>query len=166
MNQELLTQVGEFVTQFIAFVVFFFVMAKYAWPAIDRVLAERQRQVDEGFADIDRKKAEAQTLFEEYQARLREIEAESRQKIQAAVDEGKRVAKEITDGARAEADSIIERTQRNMEIELAKARVELRNEIVGMTIGAAEKLLRQKVNEEADRNLVNSFIQDIEKQAN
>ena len=53
-----------------------------------------------------------------------------------------------------------------MNIELAKARIELRNEIVGMTIGAAERLLRQKVDEETDRTLVASFIQDLEKQAN
>ena len=166
MSPELQTQLAETVTTVIAFVIFFLIMKKFAWGPLQGLLSERQQMIQEGFTSIDRKKAEAQALFDEYQGRLREIEAEARQKIQAAVEEGKRVGKEITDNARAEADDIIARTQRNMNIELAKARIELRNEIVGMTIGAAERLLRQKVDEETDRTLVASFIQDLEKQAN
>ena len=166
MSPELQTQLAETLTTLIAFVIFFLIMKKFAWGPLQGLLTERQAQIQDGFATIDRKKADAQALFDEYQARLREIEAESRQKIQAAIDEGQRVAKEIADEARNEADEVIKRTQRNMEIELAKARIELRNEIVGLTIGAAERLLRQKVNEEADRNLVSSFIQDLEKRAN
>jgi F-type H+-transporting ATPase subunit b len=159
---ELMRQFGEFVTQLVAFVIFFWIMKKYAWPPLTAMLDERQKKIEEGFAQIDRKQAEADKLQKDYEARLRGIEQEARQKIHEAVAEGRRLATEVAENAHQEAQKIAERAQENVKIELARARVELREEIVTMTLTAAERLMREQLNEAGQRRQVERFLQDLE----
>ena len=57
---------------------------------------------------------------------------------------------------------ITERAERNVQIELAKARTELREEIINMTLTASERLLREKMDEATQRRQVANFLQDLE----
>jgi F-type H+-transporting ATPase subunit b len=158
-----LFQWPEFITQVVTFVIFFLIMRKYAWPVVLNLLDERQRKIEEGFADIRRRQEAADKLHEEYAQRLRGIEQESRQRIQEAVNEGRRVAAELTEHARQESVKITERAQKTIELEMAKARVQLRDEIVGLVINASERLLREKLDDPADKRLVAAFVDDLEK---
>ena len=49
-----------------------------------------------------------------------------------------------------------------IELEVAKAKVTLRDQIAGMTMGALEKMLRQKVDAKADRQLVDAVLDELE----
>ncbi|MCE5230954.1 F0F1 ATP synthase subunit B [bacterium] len=161
---ELWAQFGELVTNAVTFIVFFWIMKRFAWGPLLNLLERRQQAVEEGFADIDRRKADTEKLHQDYAAHLRNIEQEGRAKIQEAVAEGRRVADEIVEKARAESQAMAERARRNIEIELAKARVELRDDMVSMTMMASEKLLRQRVDTDTDRRLVSEFLADLDKE--
>lgn len=161
---ELWTQIGELVVQAITFVLFFWIMKRFAWGPLLNLLEGRRRAVEEGFADIDRKRAETEKLHQDYAAHLRNIEQEARAKIQEAVGDGRRIAEEIKENARAESQRMLEQALRNIELENAKARVELRDQIVTMTMTASEKLLRRSVDTETDRRLVTDFIADLDKE--
>src|SRR5262245_6331869 len=106
MPAEVLSQLGETITQMIAFIIFFLVMKKYAWGPLTRALDERQAKIEEGFVSIDRRQAEADALHKEYETHLKQIEQEARTKINEAVAEGRRVAIEITEAARVDAQKI------------------------------------------------------------
>jgi F-type H+-transporting ATPase subunit b len=162
MSQELWRLIGETIVQCITFGLFFWIMKLFAWPAIMNLIEGRRREIEDGFAEIDRKQAEAERLHKEYQAHLRDIEQEARAKIQEAVVEGRRVAAEIGENARADARKIAERAQRNVQIELAKARIELREEIITMTLTASERLLREQLDPAAHRRQVDHFLADLE----
>lgn len=159
---ELWTQLGEFFTQFITFIIFFWIMKRYAWGPIMNVLDERQTRIEEGFEDIRNKQDEAERLRQDYEERLAEIEQEARAKIQEAIAEGRRVAGEVTEEARQEAAHITEHAQRNIRLEMAKARQELRDEIVDMTIESTRRLMNETLDDEGHRKLVASFISDLE----
>ncbi|MEN6627157.1 MAG: F0F1 ATP synthase subunit B [Candidatus Sumerlaeia bacterium] len=161
---ELWTQIGELVTQAITFIIFFWILKIFAWGPLLSLIESRARSVEEGFEDIRRRQAAADKLHEDYAAHLRNIEQEGRAKIQEAVAEGRRVAAEIVENAREESQRMSERARRNIEIEIAKARVELRDDIVSMTMAASEKLLRQRVDTQTDRQLVSDFLVDLEKE--
>jgi F-type H+-transporting ATPase subunit b len=159
---EWLLQRGEFFTQLIAFVIFFWVMKKFAWPPLMAVLDERQKKIEDGFAQIERKQAEADKLQQDYAERLKGIELEARQKIQEAVADGRRLAAELTETAHQEAQKIAERAQENIKIEMTRARAELREEIVTMTLSASERLMREKLDDAGQRRQVEQFLQDLE----
>lgn len=155
-------QAGETITQAIAFIIFYLILSKTAFPALTKLLDERSGAIEKSFAEIRRQQSEAARLQAQYAEQLRGIEAEGRQRIQEAIADGNRVAAEITDKARHEAAEALERAQRTIQLEVAKARNELRGEMVNLTMGAAERLLREKLDDQAQRRLVDGFITELE----
>jgi F-type H+-transporting ATPase subunit b len=165
MSPEFLNQAAETLVTAIAFIIFFWVMKKYAWGPVTKVLDERQSRIERGFEEIKRKQEAAGALEHQLDERLRNIELEARARIQEAIADGRRLAGEITEKAHEEATQIAERARRNIELEIAKARVELRGEIVTMTIQASERLLRERLDETEQRRLVGAFIDDLERRS-
>jgi hypothetical protein len=62
ISPELLNQASETITTIVAFVIFFWVMKKYAWGPLTVVLDERQRRISQGFEEIKLKQAAAGDL--------------------------------------------------------------------------------------------------------
>lgn len=164
MPPQILDQIATTLTTAIAFVIFFWVMKKYAWGPIIKVLDARQQKIEEGFDEIRRKQDAAGVTQAQLDERLRNIETEARARIQEAIADGRRLAAEITEKAHEDANQLAERAKRNIEIEIAKARVELRNEIVSLTLQASERLLRERLDDEGQRRLVGTFIDELERQ--
>ena len=163
LTTELRWVLAEFATNIAAFLIFFWIMARFAWGPLMRVLDDRKATIEEGFADIERRQNEADRLQEQYTARLDGIETEARARIQEAIERGRSVADEIIEKSRQDASETAQRARRNLEIEIAKARIELRDQMASMVLEATERLLQQRVDEAADRRLVNLFLEDMER---
>lgn len=161
---EFWTQFGETITQIITFLIFFWMMKRFAWGPLVQILDARQAKIEEGFSDIERRQAEAEKLHDDYAAHLKNIEAEAREKVQEAVNEGRRVANELTENARKEAEEIRLKAEQSIQLELHKARVELRDDVAALVLQVSEKLMREKLDGDADRKLIAGFIQDLEEQ--
>ena len=159
---KFLSLAGETITAILAFLIFFWVMKKYAWPAVLRAIDERQKEIQDGFEEIKKLQADAAEAHQRYEEKLRNIEQEARTQIQAAVTEGKQIAAEVTDKARDEAKVIIEKAKNSIELEIKSSRRKLRDEIVSLTLHATEKLINERMTEAKDRELVGSFISEIE----
>ena len=70
----------------------------------------------------------------QYARQLADIEATARNKMQEATAHGKQIAEQIADQARKDADAALERNKQVIAIEMEKAREELRQEVVEMTM--------------------------------
>ncbi len=79
--------------------------------------------------------------------------------------EGQQVASEIRKNAQDEARRITERAGADIERELAKARVQLKEEMIGLTLGATERLLREKLDPAGHRKIVERFLSEVESAA-
>jgi F-type H+-transporting ATPase subunit b len=153
---------SQVLTQLLGFLVAFFILKKYAWKPILQVLDDRRQKIADEFAGIEAQKQKADLLFAEYEERLRKIEDEARARINEAVVEGQKVAAEIKGQAQEEAKRIMLRAQADIEREVAKARVLLKEEMVGLTLGATERLLREKLDPAGHRKLVERFLNEVE----
>lgn len=162
MSHEFLTAISETVCVILGFMIVFRLMQKYAWGPILGTLEERQKSIQAGFEEIERLQADSASERKRYEEKLREIEAEAREQIQKAVAEGQRVAAEIGEKARQESAAMVEGARKKIELETASARKQLRAEVVKLTLAASEKLLREKLTDEKDKQLVGSFLSDLE----
>src|SRR6187397_1060223 len=63
--------VGLMIWTLLAFLVAFFVLRKWAWPAITEALDKRQRAIEESIETAERARNEAAGLLDEYRSRLR-----------------------------------------------------------------------------------------------
>ena len=101
----------------------------------------------------------------EYAQRLAKIEDEARVKIQQAILEGKRISSEIQEEARAQSSALVNKAKETIDLELAKAKVTLRDELAAMTLDALERILHERLDEEKDKRLVQSVLEELEQQS-
>ena len=155
----MLTQIVTTVLGFFLLVVF---LKKFFWSAILRMLDERRSTIEGRFRQIEQTQATLAGLQETLNRRLTVIDEEARAKIQQAILEGKRIAGEIQEEARAHAQAVIAKSKETIEIELAKAKVSLRDDLADLTVEAATRLLGERCDADADRRLVRSIIDGLE----
>ena len=152
---------AQFVTNILAFVLLLLILKKFAWGALLKLIDERRHKITSEFEGIEQTKRELEKLKTDYQEHLTKIEEEARAKIQQAVDEGRRVAAEVEEGARTHARETLEKAKEAIALEVAKARLELRDQVVDLAIQATHKILQQHLDEETDRRMIEAFIKEI-----
>lgn len=155
-------EISQILTHLVGFLVALAILRRYAWKPILGVLDERRQKIVDEFAAIENKKADAEKLLKSYEERLRKIEDEARQRLNEAVTEGQAVAAQIKAEAQEEARKIVARAKSELARDVAQARSQLKADMVTMTIGATERLLREKLDAEQHRKLVARFIDEVE----
>jgi F-type H+-transporting ATPase subunit b len=155
-------QVPIVVTHIIGFVIAVFVLKRFAWGPILQLLDERREKIQGEFDRIETSKREVAGLREQYEAQLRDVEAQRRAKIQEGVTEGRRVGSEIQEQARADAHGVMVRSREETARERDQAQVMLRNDMVDMVIKATEQLLKERVDDEQHRRMVTDYLAELE----
>ena len=157
-----LQTIEELTVQAVGFIILFLILKRVAWRPLLHVLDQRRAHIEEQLRQVAQQKADLVRLQENYARRLAKIDEEARAKIQQAILEGKRIAVEIQEQARAQASAILNKSKETIELELAKARVTLRDQVASMTTEAVERILRQKLDEKTDRHLVETLLRELE----
>ena len=125
------------------------------------LLEARRQKIAGEFQEADRRNAEAAELKARYEAELRGIEAQARQRLMEAVTEGQKVAGEIKAQAQQEAQRRLERANDEIARENEKAKEILKQRIIALSIGAAEKILKQKLDDDTQRRLADEFVEEV-----
>ena len=154
--------VAQVATVVIAFFVVMYILIKLTWGPILAHIDERRQTIANEFQSIERRQADLESRVKDYEERLRQIDSEARARLNKAIDEGKHLAAEIVEQSRRESDEMKRKAAADIRMEVDKARVELRDEVVKLTIGATEKLLHSKLDDQTHRDLVKTFVADLQ----
>ena len=150
-------------THAIGFLITLWILKKFAWGPLLSIIEERKTKIANEFQQIEDEKAKVDQLAEEYQGKLKQIDEERRVKLVEAVNEGKGIAEQIKSDAKTEAKQLGEKAKLELEREVAKAKVQLKNDMVTITMTAAEKLVKEKLDDAKHRELIGNFIDNLEK---
>ncbi len=153
----------QLVTHAIGFLITLWLLKKFAWGPLMSMMEERRDKIATEFRTIDEEKAAVGKLTEEYERRLQQIEQEKRQKLLEAVNEGKKIAEDIKANAQQDAKELRDKARADIEAEVAKAKVQLRDDMVAITVSAAEKIIRERLDDAKHRELIGNFIDNVEK---
>jgi F-type H+-transporting ATPase subunit b len=153
-----LIDIKQVLTQIVGFLIFLFLIRKFAWGPVLQTLEARQAKIAGDLADADKRKQEAAELRGRLEQELRGIDQQARQKIQEAVAEGQKVAAEIRADAQAQARARLDRAEAEIEAERAKAQKALHEDMARLAVGGAERILRKKLDEAEQRRLIGEFI--------
>lgn len=156
-------ELPQLFTHIVGFLILLWVLKRFAWKPLLGLLDERTERIKSSFDEIDAKKAAAETLHQQYEAKLREIDAEARKRLTEAVQEGEKIAAKIKEDARSEAKEVMTRTKSELAQDYAKARIQLKEDVVDLTINAAEKIIRERLDTAKHREMIGRFIDDVEK---
>ena len=146
--------VGLMIWTVLAFLVAFFVLRKWAWPAITEALDKRQRAIEESIETAERARTESAQLLEEYRTRLREARAQAEEIIARARKAGEVHERETVEDARAKREELMEQTRRALD--------EIRKEVADLTIIATEKVARKSLTGDDQKRLIEEALAEVD----
>ena len=157
-----LIDIRQVITQILGFLLMVWILRRYAWGPVMGMLEARREKIAGEFKEADRLKGEALELKTRYEADLKGIEAQARQRITEAVTEGQRVAAEIKVQAQKDATLRLERATDEIAREREKAKELMKEQIIRLSMRSAEKILRKKLDDAAHRQMVGEFVDEVE----
>jgi F-type H+-transporting ATPase subunit b len=158
-----LLSTSEIVAQVVNFLILLFLLRLFFWKRILKLLDDRRDRISSEFKKIEDTKKEVEGLRSSYQTELARIEEKTKEKIREAVEEGKEIADNIKKDAHEEAQKIIDSARQDIKSEMARAKEEIKGQIVDLTIKATENLISEKLTETDNKKLVEDFLNQVDK---
>ena len=146
------------ITQILNFFVLFVLLRLLLYKPILKVLDERKHKVQESLDYAERIKHESAEQQKEFEHKLEETRRETQAAVTAAAQVGEKAREAILAQARAESRQMVEQAREQIEYERKKMFSELREEVVQLSLLAAQKVISQSLDEQAHRRLVSDFL--------
>ena len=156
-----LIDIRQVLTQILGFLLMVWILRRYAWGPLIGMLEARREKIAGEFKEAERLKAEAVELKARYDSELKTIEGHARHRMTEAVAEGQRVAGEIRAQAQKEAAAKLENAADEIMREREKAKEVLKGQVISLSLRTAEKILRAKLDDPAQRKLAGEFIDEV-----
>lgn len=140
----------------------FFVAKHFLFGPVMKMIEDRQKEIDELYADAGNSKENAAALEAEYRDKLSVASETSERIVKEAVLRGQNREEEIIRQANAEAAAIMDKAAASIAQEKKKAINDAKDEISGIAIAIAEKVVAREIRSEDQKKLVDDFINGLE----
>ena len=147
----------------IIFVTLFFLLRRYAFPAIVAAVEARERALEEAIAGAKRDREEAARLLEEHRRQIDAARADAQRLISEGAKAGEKIRTEMVEEARHQQQQILERARQEIGAERDRAIAELRREAVDLAIKGASKVIERNLDDDTNRKIVEEFLGDLQK---
>ncbi len=154
----LLPEFGLLIWTLLAFLVVFFILGKYAWPAIVKGLRDRESSITDALATAERVKAEMAQLKSENEALLAQAREERATMLKEARDTKDKIINEAKEAAKTEANKIIVDARAAIEVQKMAAITEVKNQIGNLVVEVSEKILRRQLQNKPEQE---SYIKQL-----
>jgi len=142
-------------------VLLFLMIKKFLYKPVRKVLAQRQNEVSKLYSDADVAKANALSIEEEWNEKMKNAKAEADSIITDAASKANFRKNDIISEAKQTAEGIIRRAENDAELERRKAHAEIKAEVADISAALAQKILEREINMDDHRELVESFVEKI-----
>ena len=143
------------------FLAVFFVGKRFLWGPVTKMVQERQKEIDDMYSEADTARASAKAMEEEYQGKLSDARATSEQIVRDAVSRGQAREEEIIRQANAEASAMMDKAVADIALEKKKAINDAKDEIAGIALEIAGKVVGRQLSDADQTKLVDQFIDDL-----
>lgn len=154
---------NEIVAQIVGFLVLLTFLRIFAWRRILGLLDKRKEKLANDLKSIEEAKEQMEKMRVQYELKMSGIEQAARQKMQETLSETKVILSDARKAAHLAAQEIIDSAKTSIKFELSKAKDELKNEIIDLTIKATENIINEKLTEDGDRRIINEFLEGVDK---
>jgi F-type H+-transporting ATPase subunit b len=147
------------------FLLFVFVLRKYALPVVRESLKRRRATIEQALNEGKKAKEEAEALRREYEQRLAGLAAEQERLRQQAVADAEREKQRILEEARKLAERARLDAQQTAQREVAEARRILRQEVAEQAVRLATELVRSHMAPSDQSRLVQDLVKEVRQNA-
>ena len=139
----------------------FFVAKKFLFKPVMKIISDRQKEIDDLYADAGAAKEQARQLQESYQQKLSAAQETSDRIVKEAVARGQSREEQIIRDANAQAAAIMDKASRDIAQEKKKAINDAKNEISDLAMAIAGKVVGRTLESADQAELIDGFIREL-----
>lgn len=159
--QDLVAINWSFWFQLINTLVIFLVLRHFLFKPVTEFMDKRRKAIEDSITSAESKNKEAEDLMTQYQRKLDEIKQERNEIIKDATKRAEQRGDEIVKNAEVEAKKIIEKANSDIHREKQKALNELKDQISGLVIMAATKVVEKELDAHKHEEMIKQFIDEV-----
>ena len=142
-------------------VTMFLVLKKFLFKPVLNMIEGRQKEIDGMYDDAQKAKQDAEDMRCEYQQKLSDAHAASEQIVRDAVSRGQAREEEIIRQANADASALLDKAVADIALEKKKAINDAKDEIAGIALEIAGKVVGRQLSDADQTKLVDQFIDEL-----
>lgn len=146
------------ISQILAFMLLLIIFRAFLYKPLLKVLDERKQRIQEGLDASDEAKRRLSQTEEDVAREMDKARQEGQALIAQAQQISARVQEEARLAARAEGEQLLERARAEIQLERDSAIADLRREFAGLTITAAERVIKKSLDPNAHRELIQEVL--------
>ena len=149
--------------QIVNFGLLLFILWRFAYKPVLKMLNDRKLKIQESLEYAERVKREAADQQKEFDRKLEEARRQAQSAAAAAAQVGEKEREVIVAQAREEARKMIDQAKGQIEYERKQMMSNLREEVVRLSLLAAQQVVSQSLDDQAHRRLVSDFLAQTDK---
>jgi F-type H+-transporting ATPase subunit b len=153
---------GLMIWTIVFFLIVFFVLKRYAFGAIQKLIDERRERIRSSVDEADRARETARALLEEH----RQLIAQAKGEAESILAEARKIAESQRERMRVEIEEDrqrrLEETGRQIEQATHQALGEIRAEVASLSVLAAEKITRKTLTDADQQRLIDEALAEID----
>lgn len=153
---------GFLISQIVNFTLLAVLLYFVAYKPVLRMLDERSARVKKGLEDAELASRRAAEMEQTFELRMAEARKQGQEVIAQATQMSEKARQEILDRAREEARAQIEKAREEIARERDQAMAELREQVADLSLAISEKVLRESLDEQRQRRLIEQFLQQAD----
>jgi len=154
---------GLFIWTILTFLLLLMVLAKFAWKPLLAMLDERQKSIDDSLLSAEKARQELEGINQKSEAILSKSRTEAQTIVTDAKSAADKLKEDIVLKAKKEADGQLEKAKNQISVEKDKALLEIRQEIVDLSITVAEKIIKKNISKDDNASIIEDSLNKLDK---
>ncbi|PIR04144.1 MAG: ATP synthase F0 subunit B [Candidatus Magasanikbacteria bacterium CG11_big_fil_rev_8_21_14_0_20_39_34] len=145
----------------INFLVVFWLLKKFAFKPIMKVIDERQSKMTEGMENYEKSKTDLQMAEKKAQDIIDNAKVEANKIVENSHQQAVGAGEQMKKKAKEEIELLIAQAKKNIEIDRADMRDALRRETIELVVLAVEKIIHEKLNDKKDEKYIKDILASL-----
>ena len=163
-ENPILPDIAEIIFGGLAFLIVFVALAKFAFPALNKMLGQRSEKIQGDLEGAEKAKQEADQVLAQYRAQLSDARGEANRVIEEARKTADSMRRDLLAKAEDEARQIVAKAQEEIRGERDRAFEELRAQVGALSVELAEKVVGETMTKDRHLKLVDGYIDELTKE--
>jgi F-type H+-transporting ATPase subunit b len=153
---------GLMIWTIVAFLITLWVLKRYAFGPIQKMLDERREHIRRSIEEADNARDEARKLLEEHRALIGQARSDAEGIVAEARKTRESMEQRMREETEAERQRRLEETRREIAAETQRALEQIRSEVADLTLEATSIVVGKKLDADRDRELISEAIGSLD----
>jgi F-type H+-transporting ATPase subunit b len=150
-----------FLAQLVNFGIVLFVFWKWVVRPLGKTLTDRQTKIESGLKNAEYMEEEKKRFEEWKNSEMKKVRHEADHILRMTNDTANKIKQETIVEAQKEATNLVQQAKASIESEKVQMIKEIKQDVATLVVAASEKILRTKLDERKDKQLIVESLKDL-----